>query len=165
MNGLLIRDLTIEDSAAVVELNEAVVALTSPMDAERFATLHALSSLKLAAEIDGRLAGFLLAIPAGAAYDNGNFQWFSERHDHFVYIDRVVVSNEFRGLGIGRVLYSRAFDEAKRLGALNICAEIDFEPANQPSLRFHESAHFVAIGTRLLDSGKTVSMQIRSLTD
>ncbi|WDQ15984.1 GNAT family N-acetyltransferase [Rhodopirellula sp. P2] len=165
MNHLPIRELTIEDSAAAVELNETVVALTSPMDAERFAALHALSSLTLAAEIDGQLAGFLLAMPAGAAYDNGNFQWFSERHEQFVYIDRVVVSKEFRGHGVGRSLYAKAFDEAKRQGALHICAEIDLQPANHASLRFHEVAKFIPIGTRLLDNEKTVSMQIRSLPD
>ncbi len=39
MMSLSIRDLTIEDVSEAVELNEAVVALTSPMDAERYATL------------------------------------------------------------------------------------------------------------------------------
>lgn len=165
MNALSIRDLTVQDSSAAVELNEAVVALTSPMDAERFATLYELSNLRLAAEVDEQLAGFLLAMPVGAAYDNGNFQWFSERHEDFVYIDRVVVSKEFRGLGVGRALYLRAFDDSKRLGALRICAEIDSEPANDASLHFHKSTGFIPVGTRQLDSGKTVSMQIRSLVE
>ncbi|ELP35550.1 GNAT family N-acetyltransferase [Rhodopirellula baltica] len=165
MMSLSIRDLTIEDGSEAVELNEAVVALTSPMDAERYATLYELSNLKLAAEIHGQIAGFLLAMPAGAAYNNGNYQWFSERHQDFVYIDRVVVSKEFRGLGVGRALYSRAFDDAKRMGALHICAEIDSEPANDASLHFHTSTGFIPVGTRQLDSGKTVSMQIRSLVE
>ncbi|WP_037228761.1 hypothetical protein [Rhodopirellula baltica] len=39
MMSLSIRDLTIEDGSEAVELNEAVVALTSPMDAVRYATL------------------------------------------------------------------------------------------------------------------------------
>ncbi|PHQ34004.1 GNAT family N-acetyltransferase [Rhodopirellula bahusiensis] len=163
MKSPTIRTMRLADCAAVVELNEAVVSVTSSMDSVRFAELFELSEIELIVELEGSVVGFLLAMVEGCGYDNGNYAWFEERLRNFLYIDRVVVSGECRGLGVGRSLYSHLFEEADRLGSLHVCAEMDLEPPNEASLRFHLGMGFVPIGTRVLESGKTVSMQLRSV--
>ena len=155
-----LRDMTINDGPVVVALNDAVVAVTSPMDMGRFEQLYQRCNLKLVAEIQDEVVAFIWGMTDGVAYDNGNYQWFSDRLKRFLYIDRVVVSAACRGLGLGRQLYAQTSQQAATFGALTLCAEIDIDPPNPKSLRFHEKAGFVQMGTRLLDSGKRVSMQV-----
>lgn len=155
-----IRDMTATDAEAVVALNQAVVKVTSAMDTARLTALGNISRLKLVTEIDGEVVAFVLAMAADQAYDNGNYQWFAARLKNFLYIDRVVVSKVWQGCGIGRLLYSHLDTWAQQAGVLSLCAEIDIDPPNPASLRFHDKAGFVPIGKRLLASGKQVSMQL-----
>jgi len=164
LDKLCIRDMTLADSARVVALNDSVVHVTSVMDTTRFSELFGLSNLKLVAELHGEVAAFAMAMSEGKPYENNNYRWFSERLQSFLYIDRIVVSDACRGHGIGSQFYLRMFDAARQTGVLNVCAEMDLEPPNAASLRFHEKSGFVEIGTRTLESGKIVSMQVCSLS-
>ena len=91
-----LRDATIEDSDAIVRLNDLSVAVTSPMDADRYRELLAISDLASVVELEGEVAAFLLTIGEGRPYDNGNYHWFSRRLKSFLYIDRVVVEGIHR---------------------------------------------------------------------
>jgi len=53
-------------------------------------------------------------------------------------------------------------DWAQQQGLLQIAAEMDLMPPNEDSLKFHQKRGFVAIGSRELESGKTVSMQVKN---
>ena len=160
---ITLRPAIAADTDAIVALNLAVVAVTSPMDAARFQALHAVCSFCTVAERDGRVVGFLLAMQNGAAYDNGNFAWFSQRLNRFVYIDRIVLGEAARGHGLGTRLYDHLATQARHSGSLMMAAEMDLMPANPGSIAFHRNYGFVEIGTRQLDSGKIVSMQIKAL--
>ncbi len=158
-----LRDATLEDAPAIVALNEAVVAVTSPMDTGRFEELLGLSSHCVVAERDGAVIGFVLAMRQGAAYANGNFDWFAARLNNFVYVDRIVIAKEGRGHGLGGRLYREVAEAARPDGCLVMAAEMDLEPPNAPSLKFHASHGFVELGVRRLESGKLVSMQVKGL--
>lgn len=154
---------TLAHTDDIVALNDKFVAVTSPMDAARFQHLFDVSSLCIVAENDGKVVGFVLAMTRGDAYENGNFQWFDERLNRYVYIDRIVVSEDGRGHGVGRQLYAYVIDWAQQQGLLQIAAEMDLIPPNEDSLKFHQKRGFIALGTRDLDSGKTVSMQVKGI--
>ena len=158
-----LRDATAEDIPTIVALNEEVVSVTSPMDADRFQELWELSAQCVVAEQNGAVIGFVLAMQAGANYVNGNFHWFSERLNNFVYVDRIVISQDGRGHGLGGRMYQHVAEAAQKDGCLVMSAELDLEPPNEPSLRFHEKQGFVRLGVRALESGKLVSMQIKGL--
>ena len=158
-----LRDAKPEDIPSIVTLNKEIVAVTSPMDSDRFEELWRLSSHCVVAEKDGAVIGFVLAMQKGAAYENGNYNWFSDRLNNFVYVDRIVVSKEGRGLGVGSRLYHHVAEAAKDDGCLVMSAEMDLVPPNEQSLRFHEKDGFVELGSRELESGKIVSMQIKGL--
>lgn len=160
---IVFRPMTTADAPAVVALNETVAAVTSPMDADRLAELRALSGYAEVAERDGTVLGFILAMAEGVAYDNGNYAWFSQRLRGFVYIDRVVVSGEARGQGLGAQFYDRLAARARQDGGRWLAAEIDSDPPNPGSLAFHRRHGFVAVGERRLESGKAVSMQVLGL--
>lgn len=158
-----IRAMTVADASAIVSLNQSVVSVTSQMDKKSFGRLLDLSMFSSVAVRDGECVGFVFAIDHSREYENDNYRWFSSRLDNFVYVDRVVVSGTCRGMGVGSLLYFHLFAATRRAGAQCITAEIDIEPPNQPSLRFHEKTGFVEIGTRELTSGKRVSLQVCQL--
>ncbi len=158
-----LRKATHADSPAIVALNEEVVAVTSPMDTGRFGQLFELSSHCVVAERNGAVIGFVLAMQQGAAYANGNYNWFAERLNNFVYVDRIVIAKEGRGHGLGDRLYRHVAEAASKDGCLVMAAEMDLEPPNEPSLKFHEREGFVELGVRKLESGKLVSMQVKGL--
>lgn len=158
-----LRDATLEDAEAIVALNADVVELTSPMDDGRFGELYRLRSDCIAAEKDGAVIGFVLAMRQGAAYVNDNFNWFSGRLNKFVYIDRIVISEEGRGQGLGGRLYAQVAESARKSGCLVMAAEMNLQPPNEHSLHFHEKDGFVEIGIREPEAGKLVSMQMKCL--
>lgn len=158
-----LRPMRTDDAERVIALNAEVVELTSEMDEARFDALFEASSMKVVAEHDGELLGFVFAMGDFCRYENANFDWFHARIRSYLYVDRIVVSERSRGLGVGQLLYRHTFEIAEETGALSVCAEINVEPPNPGSLRFHERSGFVEIGRRRVDGGKVLSMQMRPL--
>jgi hypothetical protein len=162
-DALDLRSATLDDTAAIVALNAAVVAVTSPMDHTRFHALLAIGAQCTVVARDGAVIGFILSMHNAAAYDNGNFRWFADRLDRFVYIDRIVIGEAARGLGLGRMLYDHLAQAARHRHRHVLAAEMDLVPANPGSIAFHRKYGFVELGTRRLDSGKIVSMQVKEI--
>ena len=158
-----IRDASKMDFDRIVELNEAEVQQTSPMDRQRLIQLDRLSSLHKVAVVDGRVVAFLLAMREGAAYESDNYGWFAARYPRFVYIDRVVVAADFGGRGIGASLYRVLFDHARQHEVEHITCEYNIDPPNPASRAFHERFGFTEAGTQRVAGGtKQVSLQVAS---
>jgi len=157
----MLRDATPADFPAILALNEAFVAVLSPLDHTRLATLHAAAASHRVIEHDGRVEAFLLAFRDGADYDGANYHWFAQRYPRFLYVDRIVVSGAAQAGGCGRRLYADIGARAARDGVPLITCEYDIEPANPSSARFHDRLGFREVGRRQLDgSSKVVSMQV-----
>ena len=161
---MIIRHAIADDAATIAELNEVFASVTSPMDAERFMTLFALSSFCLVAENTNAILGFVIAMKNGAPYDNGNYQWFEARVPDMVYVDRIVLASDARGKGVGRQLYRYLSELAVGADCRTMTAEIDIDPPNEHSVYFHAKLGFSEMGRRTLDSGKRVSMQSVALS-
>ena len=158
-----IRSANPTDASQVAELNEAFVAVTSPMDAQRFLQLFDLCSYCLVVDDGERLLGFVIAMRNEMPYDNGNYQWFEKRVRNMVYVDRIVLAADARGKGLGNQLYDELTTMARADGCKVMTAEMDIEPPNTHSLHFHSKRGFVEQGQRVLEGGKRVSMQWRNL--
>ncbi len=166
MTGVAVRDATAADFERIVALNTMFVAETSAMDRERLEQLHALAFHHRVAVVDGKVAGFLLAMRDGAAYVNDNFDWFSARYQKFVYVDRIVVDAAAAGTGIGRRLYDDLFDRARRLGIGVVACEYNIEPPNPASRRFHDRFGFREVGRQhVADGTKLVSLQTAAVPE
>lgn len=155
-----IRSLTPADFDAVLRLNHAEERQTSPLDRAALTQLVAQAACACVAEVDGAVAGFVLALREGARYDSDNYRWFTARWPRFVYVDRVVVAAACARRGIGRQLYARVFACARTLGVETVACEYNLQPPNPASQAFHERLGFREVGTQWLQHGaKRVSMQ------
>ncbi|MEM8811240.1 MAG: GNAT family N-acetyltransferase [Pseudomonadota bacterium] len=147
---------------ALFELNNAHAKETSYLETEEWRRMIA-SAFWATGFADG--TGFLIAFDQAAHYESPNFQWFVDRRDRFVYVDRIVVSSAARGGGRARRLYDDLFEQARRKGHECIVCEVNQDPPNPGSDRFHERLGFVGVGeARLEGRNKTVQYLERLLT-
>ena len=109
------------------------------------------------------LAGFLIGMTPDVPYGSGNFKWFLDRSDDFVYIDRIAVSPWFRKRGIAARLYADIDRYARTLGAKRLTLEVNVRPRNDVSLAFHERMGFKPLDERETDYGSRVVMMEKML--
>ncbi|NDW06717.1 GNAT family N-acetyltransferase [Jiella pacifica] len=149
------------DLATLLALNNDHAAELSLLDAASFERL--LGNAFLARQSTGADA-FVVAFDETGDYDSPNFLWFKKRYERFLYIDRVVVAPAARGRGLARALYDSVFAAADSAGIGRVVCEINIDPPNPASLRFHETLGFRQVGgATLYPSGKTVGYHERTL--
>lgn len=142
-----IRNIEPKDYDYVLQLNETNVEVLSPMDMTKLLYFVDTAELFQVAEVDGQIAAYMIVFREGTDYGSENYKWFSSHYEKFLYVDRIVLDDFARGLGLGRTLYNQLADYAKETGVSIITAEIDTEPVyNNVSLLFHEAMGFKEVG-------------------
>ncbi|AWN46794.1 GNAT family N-acetyltransferase [Methylobacterium terrae] len=152
----------IDDLDAVLALNAANVAETSPLDEPALRALLDQSFLATAVIGQDGLAAFLIALDQDATYASPNFGWFRARYPRFVYVDRIVTAPAQRGRGIARALYESLFARAAAAGHGRVACEVNRVPPNPGSDAFHAALGFDEVGTAEIHGGlKTVRYLLR----
>jgi hypothetical protein len=158
----VLRPIEDDDVPAVLRLNERNVELLAPMDRRRLDQLTAWALRADVIDVDGAAAGFVITFGPGTAYDSPNYQWFSDHYrGDFHYLDRIVLDDRFRRLGLGTAVYDQLEREAASVGRMAL--EVNVEPPNPASLAFHAGRGYVEVG-RLGQPGKTVMLLAKDLT-
>lgn len=158
-----LRDATPADFPEILALNAASVEQLSPLDAASLDWLHGLSASHRVLAEGKRVLAFLLAFRERSAYDSPNYRWFAARYPCFAYVDRVVVAEEARGLGLGRRLYEDLIARVRAQSVPLLVCEYDVEPPNPASAAFHTRFGFTEVGSQRLRAGKRVSLQALAL--
>lgn len=156
---MIIRKMLSKDIDTILELNEKFVDVLSPMDKGKLLNLIEISALSVVIEDENQLAGFLIALIENVEYESINYKWFNENNDTFLYIDRIVISENFQGKGIASKLYQYAVDSATDNSIPCIFAEIDVLPPNEASLLFHKKMGFKELELLKHSENKIVSLQ------
>jgi predicted GNAT superfamily acetyltransferase len=161
--ALAIRDVREHDLDAVLALNNAAGRSILAVDAAQLRYFYERAEYFRVAEIDGRLAGFLIALRDGGNYDSPNYRWFSGHYESFVYIDRIVIANAYRRHGLGKVFYCDVTSYAEVRVPLLTC-EVFLEPRDDVVVLFHGTYGFQEVGQqRMGQSGPQVSLLARDL--
>ncbi len=135
------------DLPAVAILNSAAVPHVNALAENELAEVHKLCDVALvASDAGGTVIAFLLSLGPGEKYASENYAWFESRGVAHQYIDRIVVSAQAKGTGVGRALYESVFQRARDRGANEITCEVNLLPPNPGSLAFHEHMGFRRIG-------------------
>lgn len=141
----MIRRYADADAEAVLALNAACVPEVGPMDEAKLADFARWAPYLKVVEHEDRIVAMLVGLGEDAPYPSPNFGWFVDHYPRFAYIDRVAVTEDQRGAGWGPALYRDfeqwAIDTQKPM----LCAEVNVEPPNPRSLRFHEIYGFDAV--------------------
>ncbi|MEH6452677.1 MAG: GNAT family N-acetyltransferase [Psychromonas sp.] len=156
---MIIRDILQKDFESILALNEISVKVLSPMDREKLVRLIKVSAIAVVLEDQKQVAGVLLAFSSDIAYESINYQWFNDSYNSFLYIDRIVVSENYRGKGVASRLFTYALEWAKNHSLASIFAEIDVMPANDASLLFHQKQGFKQLQLLKHNEHKMVLLQ------
>ena len=161
------RNIEIADLARVLEINNAntpgVSELTfAELESDLNNSLHALA-------IDnqqGDVCAFCITFDPGAPDAGANHQWFAERYKSFVYLDRIAIDSNHQNRGLGTLLYQsveqRMLDSAEHS---LLCCEVNLEPPNPGSLRFHKRIGFTEVGQHSPQQGYVVSLLQKVIVD
>lgn len=155
-----LREYDEQDAELVLALNQSNLDAVGPLDQQRLGWLVSLAERVLVADDDGAVAGFVVLIGPGSAYDSPNYRWHAQRRSA-LYLDRVVVAPTARRRGIGTLLYDAAEELAGPYGAITL--EVYAEPPNEVSLAFHASRGYVEVGRLSQEGGKVAAMLVKPL--
>lgn len=163
MAAITIADITESALAAVLAMNEAELPRLGPADRDKL-LWFAKHARRFRVALDGgQPVGFLIGLLPGLDYASPNYRWFEDRYAAFGYVDRVAVHPDWRGRGIGGRLYAD-FEAALPASVPYMACEVNIDPPNPASLRFHERMGFRTVGTQYVDGGrKQVALMIRTL--
>ena len=133
----------------------AVGALTAT-DLE-YLVRHSLHALMVIDDDD--VQAFCLTFAPGAPYSSPNYRWFSDSYENFVYLDRIAVASPHRNNGCGTALYGAVEQRMheEKIASLLTC-EVNLQPPNPGSLRFHQRLGFQEVGQLESKPGLIVSL-------
>jgi predicted GNAT superfamily acetyltransferase len=149
---MTVREITTDDFETVVDINQTALEGVGPLDHEGLSLLVKQADQALLLDDDGDIAGFVITLPTGATYDSSRYEWFETRFDDYVYLDRIVVAETHRRLGVA----SRLYDEIEN----DKPVALEVYDDNTASLAFHEGRGFEPVG-ELEHQGKTNVMFVR----
>ena len=148
------------DYPQILALNESAIPAVNRIEEKDLRQLHRQSEILLVARAGEALAGFLLALNEHAEYESINYQYFRRRYSRFAYVDRIVVSESFRRMGIGAGLYEALFEATGHLP--RIACEVNVKPANPASMHFHGRLGFSVVAEQDTEGGsKRVALMVR----
>lgn len=160
---MLIRDVTTADFDRLLVINEANVPEVGPLNAERLAFLVDESAIALVVDGGDELVGFCIVLAPGSTYGSVNYRWFMDRYDDALYLDRVAFDASAQGRGLGQALYAevnrRMIADFGEFPVLTL--EVNVDPPNEPSLRFHQRQGFTEVGRQTYGEGIEVSLMAR----
>jgi predicted GNAT superfamily acetyltransferase len=158
----LFRTIEASDLDRVLAINTANVPEVGAIDLGALEFLVSEAPIALIAEHDHALVGFCVVLAPGSAYSSVNYRWFMKRHPDALYLDRVAFDLSAQGRGWGTAMYDevgrRMRDRFPDATALTL--EVNVDPPNEPSLRFHAKQGFVEVG-RQMSHGIEVSLMRR----
>lgn len=155
-----IRPATPDDFDGILCLNAEWEHFTSVLEHESLAQLHDSAVYHRVCEAGSRVVAFLLALGPGADYDSPNYRFFDSAGDDFIYIDRIVVDRAYQRTGLADALYDDLLDLARRRGIDRVVCEVDAEPPNVASDRFHARRGFIEVGTQWV-GGRSKRVSLR----
>ncbi|MCR9219715.1 MAG: GNAT family N-acetyltransferase [Alphaproteobacteria bacterium] len=161
MTEIAIRPLDpVADIDWCFELNETCVPEVNSLPKDELARLIGDAAHARAAWLGDRPAGVMIAFGPGVDYGSLNYAWFGARHEDFVYMDRIMVHERARRLGVGRLLYHDLFEAAAGRFPFVAC-EVNSRPPNPGSMRFHEQLGFRPVGEQETEGGAKAVVLLR----
>lgn len=161
-----IREWRRSDIDFLFDLNESCVPAVNKLSKDELIELVSMASFVRIAETKMTMLGAVVGFQPGTDYQSENYQWFCERYDQFLYIDRIMVAKRGRNQNVGSTIYEHAIKWADAKADGRMTCEVNIAPPNPTSLSFHDRFNFKKIGEGVFEPGvKEVAYFVRSETD
>jgi hypothetical protein len=159
-----LRPAKVNDIKFVRLINEKAIPAVNTVSSVEFHWFFERSIyFKVAVDNKETVVGFLLVLPSGLNYESLNYKWFSKKYSDFAYIDRIAVKEDFKGLGIGKSLYTDLEKSVAQSIKLIAC-EFNLNPENIVSKKLHEGLNYKKVGIQFTENNtKQVSLMIKHI--
>lgn len=158
---MFIRPAILKDLEQIHSINESVLPHVNSIPISDFKEFIEISSFFSIVEIEGEIAGFMIVLDPHQNYDSENYSYFKETFTSFDYVDRIVISEEYRGKGLGTKLYQYLFDNSKEE---RVTCEVNIQPPNPKSILFHQMLGFEEVNQHYSEGGKKfVTLMARNI--
>ena len=162
------RNIEIADLPQVLEINNANTPGVSELTLFELAAdlKNSLHGLAIDNE-HGQVCAFCITFAQDAPDAGDNHRWFAKRYESFVYLDRIAIDSNHQNRGLGALLYQTV--EQHMLNSAEhslLCCEVNLEPPNPGSLRFHQRIGFTEVGQSIPEyANYRVSYLSKSVSD
>tara|TARA_R110000868_G_scaffold37111_14_gene131660 strand:- start:71416 stop:71895 length:480 start_codon:yes stop_codon:yes gene_type:complete len=154
-----IRTVKKSDLETIHLLNEAALPHVNSIPISDFEEFMSMSSFFLVIEDIQEIAGFMIVLGPGQAYESENYRYFSNNYQSFNYVDRIVIGGKYRGKGYGSKLYTYLLEHSKEE---QVTCEVNLLPPNPKSIQFHQMLGFEEVAQQYSENGKKyVSLMVR----
>lgn len=163
-----VRPFTPADLPALHAINVQCVPAVSAESEESLGELIEMGTCLVATDHTDTPLGFINLIePGEMRYPSDNLRWFERwiaegNTPDMIYVDRIAIGETARNKGLGVQLYAWIFDnygDRRMIGC-----EINSDPPNPGSQRFHERLGFWPIGGERYRPGYAVQFLVRGLS-
>tara|TARA_B100000579_G_scaffold85365_1_gene66733 strand:- start:21 stop:524 length:504 start_codon:yes stop_codon:yes gene_type:complete len=155
MSNLVLSNLKTANKDTMEEiyiLNQELTPMVGSLNSSNeLKDLIDMSSHSFYIEKKSELVAFIVCLRENSIYKSQNYVHFDKKYKRFLYIDRVGVRKKHGNKGIGTYLYEHIFN-INDGNALPICAEVNIEPKNEISLRFHQKMGFEETSEKSINS-------------
>ena len=156
----IVRNIVSTDVTRVLEINNANTPGVSELTLSELETdmKNCLYALAIDNE-HGEVCAFCITFDPDAPDAGANHRWFADRYESFVYLDRIAIDSNHQNHGLGALLYQSV--EQHMLNSAEhslLCCEVNLEPPNPGSLRFHKRIGFTEVGRHSPQKGYVVSL-------
>lgn len=158
-----------DDLPVLHAANQASVPGVSSESLDDLALWIELATCLVCTDDANQALGFTTIMPIGLSqYPSPNMRWFEDyaarTGTSIVYVDRIAFLPSARGKGLGQMLYEAAFAHFSDVDEIG--CEVNTQPPNPGSHRFHQRLGFRQIGSQDFVPGeKSVEYYTRRLRD
>jgi uncharacterized protein len=165
LERLIVRPGRAADAAQVLAINAAGTPGVTPLSPQELDDIGGAAALYLITAIGDQIGAYVIGLASDAAYDGDEFRWFRAQYaERFLYIDQVAVAEDWRGRGVGSLLYRELEVRTRDCGGIpRIVCELNLDPPNLGSARFHDHHGYTQVGTLVTSDGRFVSLRCKIL--
>ena len=158
MNNLLISPAQLTEIGTILQINQAAIPGVYPLNEYEISEIISVAPYFRVAKVNKEVVGYQIAYTSDHKYDGEEFSWFQKHLAQFMYIDQIAVAPSARRLQIGSRLYAEAEKFAHAHQFNRLACEVNLEPPNPASLRFHVGLGFQQLGILSVSDGRTVAL-------
>ena len=158
-----LRDVGDSDLELLLRLNETAVPAVSSIDLDQMRWFANHAAYFRVAMHERTIGAFMIGMRPGTSYASPNYRWFCDTYADFGYVDRIVVTSAARRQGLATRVY-RDFEASLPVEVTVMACEVNIQPPNDSSMRFHERFGFERVGSQKTDGGtKEVALLAKEL--
>ncbi|MBB6092466.1 hypothetical protein HNQ60_001344 [Povalibacter uvarum] len=164
--SVAIRPCIARDFDSILGINAAAAPNVALLDRAELLRLTSMSGVFVVAETRAGIVGYVLAMNSSANYDGEEFQHFrASLARPFLYIDQVAISLDARRSSVASDLYAHVEDLCGSRDVRMLCCEVNVDPPNPVSMRFHEKRGFSRFGELDTSDGRCVALLVKALSE